>query len=144
MTAPSVEKPGNDARGRLLDEKWKVFVSYSAGGEAAEVVAKILDRLADGLGPGYDVFVDRSLRLAGKWSRELDDELRRAHYGIVLLSEAAARSDWVLRESDRMHFRQIPIFVLLIGITREQIKKRRGLAKFKFLLEYQNSEINDQ
>lgn len=125
----------------MLDGKWKIFVSYSAGGEAADVVAKILDKLPGALGLDYDVFVDRSLRAAGKWSLELDDELRKAHYGIVLLSEAATRSDWVLKESDRMHFRQIPIFVFLIGVTRDQVKKRPDLSIFKFLLEYQGYEI---
>jgi tetratricopeptide (TPR) repeat protein len=73
---------------------WQVFLSYSRK-EAAW--AKRLN--ADLTARGYRIFLDGERLIAGEaWNRELQHALERSQHLLVLWSESAKASDWVLRE----------------------------------------------
>jgi MinD-like ATPase involved in chromosome partitioning or flagellar assembly len=75
-------------------ERPHIFISYRRGAEPDELLA---GEIHQALASDYDVFNDKDIRPGENWVKLIDDELKRADYFIVLLSQRSAESD-VLKE----------------------------------------------
>jgi hypothetical protein len=68
--------------------------------------------------PNYDVLVDQERLARGRyWPTQLHEWLARCHAGVVLLTEDAVKSAWVLKETSIMEWRldRDPTFRLFIA-----------------------------
>jgi hypothetical protein len=82
--------------------------------------------------PNLDILVDQEKLARGKfWPPQLNEWLARCHSGVVLLTEHAARSAWVLKETSIMEWRldRDPSFRLFIArfpeVTDELLKENK-------------------
>jgi len=85
--------------------------------------------------PNYDVLVDQERLARGKyWPTQLHEWLARCHVGVVLLTEDAAKSAWVLKETSILEWRldRDPSFRLFIArfpqVTDALLKENRYSA----------------
>ncbi|MGZ5135830.1 MAG: TRAFs-binding domain-containing protein [Flavitalea sp.] len=80
------------------EEQWNVFLSYRSVNRTW--VLNLYDVLVD---LGYKVFIDQCELAAGKdLILRLSDALKKSQAGILIWSEAAAESDWVYKEYERL------------------------------------------
>ncbi len=103
-----------------MSNRIRIFLSHSSGNNALTAgVAAILgrQRQADGITPAYDVLVDKERLETGRpWPKQLHAWLAQCHAGLVLLTEEAVKSAWVLKESTILQWRldRDPAFRLFI------------------------------
>jgi hypothetical protein len=85
--------------------KPKIFISHSA---KEERTGKLLGSLYVGLrNAGFDVLLDKQrLKPGVQWRDELDRWLWQCHGAVILLSEAAVKSPWVLKEATNLTWRR--------------------------------------
>ncbi|HUF08570.1 MAG TPA: AAA-like domain-containing protein [Rhodothermales bacterium] len=84
--------------GRQLSAQTKrsrVFVSYKRGTPADEQLAH---EISSSLGDSHDVFLDKMILVGSKWIEQLETEIARADYMIVLLSADSVHSEMVVGE----------------------------------------------
>ena len=80
------------------DEEWNVFLSYRSVNRTW--VLNLYDVLVD---LGYKVFIDQCELAAGKdLVMRLSEALKKSQAGILIWSAAAAQSDWVYKEYERL------------------------------------------
>ncbi len=73
----------------------QVFISYAHANPDQELAAELAVFLETN---GFAVFVDSKIRLGQDWVEQIDSQLRKSEYFIVLLSPVAIKSDMVRRE----------------------------------------------
>jgi hypothetical protein len=81
-----------------MSEPWDfdIFIAYAHQDiEFASALQAALGR------QGWRVFMDREIPIASRWRDVLDEQLNRVKCILVLWSQAAIASDWVLREALR-------------------------------------------
>jgi hypothetical protein len=85
--------------------KPKIFISHSAKEERTR---KLLDALYVALdNAGFDVLLDKQRLEPGvEWRDELNKWLWQCHGAVILLSEAALNSPWVLKEATNLTWRR--------------------------------------
>jgi len=90
-----------------------VFISHSAKDDLAR---SVLDKLQAALNPDFEVLLDK-LRLQPNdyWARELDIWMSLCHAAVIIFSDDALKSDWVLQEATILRWRRAsdPNFVLI-------------------------------
>jgi tetratricopeptide (TPR) repeat protein len=80
------------------EEEWNVFLSYRSVNRTW--VLNLYDVLVD---LGYKVFIDQCELAAGKdLIMRLSEALKKSQAGILIWSAAAAESDWVYKEYERL------------------------------------------
>ena len=85
-----------------------VFISYARrSARQAQTAAQALRAL------GYSVWFDADLPAHRAYSRVIEEELDRSKAALVLWSEDAARSEWVLSEADRARAERKLVQVML-------------------------------
>lgn len=77
------------------DAPTQVFISYAHVSPDADLAAKLTTFVESS---GFRVFADTKIRVGQRWVDQIDTQLRRSAYCIVLVSEASAKSDMVRRE----------------------------------------------
>lgn len=92
----------------------QVFVSHSSqDGDLSAALCELLRApRADGV-PICDVLVDDIDLVPGKeWPKQIHEFMAKCHAAVILLTENAVRSDWVLKEArshtDRARFKSVP------------------------------------
>jgi hypothetical protein len=123
---------------------WSIFISYSS--EAALVpdgpVSRLIELLKQEFDQDYRVLVDRDyLGIGDNWDRKIREKLHGANIGIILLDATAAASEWVKRETLIMMETEMAIFTVLIGPTKQKIRKEKEYVSFRSLLEYELIEL---
>lgn len=84
--------------------KFRVFISHSA---KDRVAAAVLNKLNDGLSKNFEVLLDKQRLSAGvEWQLEIFSWLGHCHAAVILLSEDALKSSWVLQESTILNWRR--------------------------------------
>ena len=73
----------------------QVFISYAHANPDQELAAQLAAFLDAN---GFAVFVDSKIQLGQDWVEQIDTQLRRSDYFVVLLSPVAVKSDMVRRE----------------------------------------------
>lgn len=96
----------------------RVFISHSAKEESA---SKALSALVGALTTEqFDVLLDKTrLELGGEWREELHSWMCLCHGAVILFSDAALASEWVLQEATILNWRRrndsqfvlIPVFL---------------------------------
>src|SRR5947209_4350266 len=98
----------------------QVFISYAHTNPDKELAAELASFLDAN---GFAVFVDSKIRLGQDWAEQIDIQLRRSEYFIVLLSPTALQSDMVRREIAIAHklkkANKLRIFPVRIGFEGE-------------------------
>lgn len=114
-----------------------VFISHASADRAQtkELLAALRAAApADELSPrvDFELLADyESLRLGEEWPRQLNEWMARSHAGVILLTEAAVRSAWVLKEATILTWRKSvdPGFVLIPlrapEVTDELLRKEK-------------------
>ncbi|RIK40644.1 MAG: hypothetical protein DCC55_14310 [Chloroflexi bacterium] len=108
--------------------KPRIFISHSAKDPFAETARdQLFTALAEA---GFDPFLDkRRLQPGARWSNELHTWLGLCHGAVILFSADALASDWVLKETTILTYRQtldekFPILpVLLPGVQVADLQK---------------------
>lgn len=95
----------------------RIFVSHSS--KDAQLTKDVCERLgaAAGAGQGYQVLVDiDDLAASMEWPRYLLEWMARCHAAVILLTETAAASPWVLKEATILSARRSldPSFKLFV------------------------------
>lgn len=84
-----------------LQKKVHLFISYKQKVQPDNMVKDYLDReLSD---RGYSVFTDATLRVGEKWLDEIDQEIKKSDFLVVLLSNSSADSEMVQSEIHRAY-----------------------------------------
>lgn len=84
--------------------KFRVFISHSAKDAIAD---DVLNKLYENLSQNFEVLLDRERLEPGvEWRLELFSWLERCHGAVILLSEDALESSWVLQESTILNWRR--------------------------------------
>src|ERR1043165_1633099 len=106
----------------------RIFISHSSQDDPV-----LLRQLHDALeGAGYRVLMDKArLEPGAGWRNEIYLWIQRAHGAVILLSEAASRSDWVYFEITALaqrkwlegDFRLVP--VLIPPVTNTLLGEKR-------------------
>lgn len=103
-----------------------VFISHSAKDPLAR---ELLSRIYGALNAEYEVLLDRKrLQPKNDWRKELHTWLGLCQGAVLLLSEHAVESDWVLKESTILGYRRemddkfILVPVLVPPVTAETLK----------------------
>ncbi|MEW5959951.1 MAG: AAA-like domain-containing protein [Chloroflexota bacterium] len=79
----------------------RIFICYKRNLNPDEQLANYLfDFLT---GQGYNVFIDRTLRVGGEWLAEIDQQLQHSDFLVVLLSQQSADSEMVQAEIKRAY-----------------------------------------
>ncbi len=98
----------------------QVFISYAHANPDQELAAELAAFLDAN---GFAVFVDSKIRLGQDWVEQIDIQLRRSEYFIVLLSPVAIKSDMVRREIAIAYklrkANKLTIFPIRIGLEGE-------------------------
>lgn len=98
----------------------QIFISYAHSNPDQELAAELAVFLDAN---GFGVFVDSKIRLGQDWVEQIDIELRRSEYFIVLLSPVAIKSDMVRREIAIAYKlrkdKKLTIFPIRIGLEGE-------------------------
>lgn len=98
----------------------QIFISYAHANPDQELAAELAAFLDAN---GFGVFVDSKIRLGQDWVEQIDIELRRSEYFIVLLSPVAIKSDMVRREIAIAYKlrkdKKLAIFPIRIGLEGE-------------------------
>lgn len=98
----------------------QVFISYAHANPDQELAAELASFLDAN---GFVVFVDSNIRLGQNWVEQIDVQLRRSEYFIVLLSPASVESDMVRREIAIAYSlkkaKKLTIFPVRIGLAGE-------------------------
>ncbi len=81
-------------------ERARIFISYKRGGEPDDQVA---GAIYDALSQHHDVFIDRLLPVGVRWVEQIEAELARSDFLIVLLSARSIHSEMVLAEIETAH-----------------------------------------
>jgi hypothetical protein len=98
----------------LDDRKPKVFLSHSSHDEAATRMLEALEAALEAA--NYDVLLDKTdLKPGMEWPDEIRTWINTCHAAVVVLSEAAIASAWVLSEATVLMQRRFsqPSFVLV-------------------------------
>jgi 8-oxo-dGTP pyrophosphatase MutT (NUDIX family) len=94
--------------------EFEIFISHSAKDEDAKAVLTALYRRLSR--EDFEVLLDRERLAAGsEWRIELFAWLKRCHGAVILFSQDALRSSWVLQEATILNWRRIyePDFVII-------------------------------
>ncbi len=94
----------------------KFFISYSHAEAEERALAKWFHEAL--LRAGHQSFIDAGIPLGAKWSDEIERNLAACDYFIVLLSEAAVKSEMVIEEARRansLRRQLIPVLVRFDG-----------------------------
>jgi TIR domain len=111
----------------LRGAKPVVFVSFaSADFELANALCQRLDDI--GQGEVNFFLAPRKIRHGTSWPLAIERHLRRARCAIVLLSDTAAKSPWVLFETGVAYGRKVP--VIPIGIAGFRIDEQKPPLSF--------------
>ena len=86
---------GKQISGQPGSARARVFLSYKRGNPTDEDLAKTI---ASSLGQSHDVFLDKMILVGAKWIEQLEAEIARADYMIVLLSRDSVHSEMVVGE----------------------------------------------
>ena len=78
----------------------RVFISYKRSAEPDDRVA---EAIRAELGRHHDVFIDKMLLVGTRWIEQLEAELTRSDFVIVLLSSHSVHSEMVLGEIEMAH-----------------------------------------
>ena len=82
--------------------KLRIFISHSSGDDAT-LVSAVADALRD---EGYDVLLDRSnIDTGDLWREKVHAFLADCHAAVILFSERAITSTWVLKEATVLSWR---------------------------------------
>lgn len=107
-----------------------IFLSHSSGDD---LVGQIRDRLDKELtAQGFEVRLDRKLLRGGmEWRPALHRWLGECDGAVILFSQAALDSDWVLKESTILTWRrslgsEVRVLPALVGCRREQVVEHRA------------------
>ncbi len=98
--------------------KPRIFISHSAKEAPADAA---LVAISSALAERFDVFLDRErLEDGQRWSHHLHTWLGLCHGAVIVLSESALTSDWVLKEATILRWRQeigydFPIVPVYVG-----------------------------
>lgn|GEM_PF-4736084 len=87
-----------------------VFISYNRIN--TNYVKKLEKRL---ISEGFQVWCDSHIKTGDEWWRVVKDKLSGSSAVIVIMTEPASNSPWVLRETAIADFLEKPIFPLLLG-----------------------------
>lgn len=93
LTAPQAAQPPAPARRRI-------FISYKRDSEDDEWVAA---QVHDALRGRHEVFIDRDIPFGEDWAARINDELQRADFLVVFLSEKSVASEMVCGEVERAY-----------------------------------------
>lgn len=105
-TVPVVTMPRQLTSGP--DDMADVFISYARrSARLAEAAAEALRAL------GYSVWFDADIPAHRAYSRVIEEELDQSKAALVLWSEDATRSEWVLSEADRARTERKLVQVML-------------------------------
>lgn len=74
----------------------RVFISYKHANPDQDLALNIYE----GLRQRFDVFIDRRISVGAHWARQINKELERADFFVVLLSEQSIQSEMVIGEID--------------------------------------------
>ena len=107
-----------------------IFLSHSSGDG---LVGRIRDKLYDKLtAQGFEVLLDRELLSGGmEWRPALHRWLGECDGAVILFSQAALDSAWVLKESTILTWRRslgskVKVLPVLVGCRREQVVEHRA------------------
>jgi hypothetical protein len=87
-----------------------IFISYSRSD--IDYVKKLEQRLVS---EGFSVWRDNHIRTGDAWWQVVKNNLRDAAVMLVVMTETAASSTWVLRETAIADFLEKPVFPLLLS-----------------------------
>ncbi len=123
----SKTSPGNTKNQKLI------FLSWSKRDKA--LAEKIKDFLEDTLKVGCFMSDLDIIRQGTDWERTIRNNLKKANYGIILLSSSAIKSPWVLYEAGALDAKSNfkGLAVLSNGVRHTQVPKplkSKQIAKF--------------
>ena len=97
-----------------------VFISYSHVSPDQDLASQLAGVLEAN---GVTVFLDTKIRIGEEWVEQIDQQLRRSQYFVVLLSETSVQSDMVRREIALAYklrkSKQLTVFPVRIDALRE-------------------------
>jgi hypothetical protein len=92
--------PGPVSAPAQASGKQRIFISYKRD---TQPDANLALQLYEALGSKYDVFIDQQMLVGELWVKRIEEELRRAHFLLVLLSEKSIQSEMVLHEIEQAY-----------------------------------------
>ena len=110
----------------------KLFISHSSHNKKSrklrDAVAKHLDEQ-----PGIEVLWDQDIKPGDRWRAKLDKWLAECNGGVVLFSQDAIDSSWVLKEAQILTWRKAVVehFPLIPVLLDPVDAKQTGLAKWQ-------------
>lgn len=78
----------------------KVFISYKRNVDPDSAVAT---EVFESLRKEHDVFIDTTIQVGERWAERIQNEIKRADYLVVFLSEHSVHSEMVIAEIDIAH-----------------------------------------
>src|SRR4051812_16550940 len=110
--------------GHHESEGARIFISHSAKESYAQEALDLLESVL--ATNGFEVLLDRKrLQPGSAWRPELHGWMRRCHGAVVLFSEAALKSDWVLQAATILNFRRYgDDRVLLVPVFLPPVEQR--------------------
>jgi hypothetical protein len=76
--------------------KARVFISYKRHAKTDAALAKRIYMQIQQA--GYDVFIDRTIKVGQEWARTIEQQIEASDFVIVLLSEASVQSEMLVKE----------------------------------------------
>src|SRR5258706_16456502 len=110
-----------------------IFISHSA--KADPLAKKVLNKLCVALNSDFEVLLDQfRLEANDPWRKELDTWMSLCHAAVILFSEAALKSNWVIQEATILRWRRardvdfVLIPVLFPPLTAKDLEKNERFA----------------
>ncbi|HEV8136400.1 MAG TPA: toll/interleukin-1 receptor domain-containing protein [Pyrinomonadaceae bacterium] len=109
-----------------------VFISHSAKDDLAR---SVLDKLSAAMDPDFEVLLDQfRLQPGDRWRQELDIWMSLCQAAVIIFSENALESDWVLQEATILRWRRawdqdfILVPVLMPTVRAKALKENKKFA----------------
>jgi hypothetical protein len=100
FTNPATREREMDRLLRAL--KARVFISYKRLAKHDAALAKrIYNQIQQA---GYEVFIDRTIKVGQDWARTIEQQIEVSDFVIVLLSEASVQSEMLVKEIEHAHW----------------------------------------
>src|SRR5438132_8921673 len=77
----------------------RIFVSYKRNADPDEPMAKHVVAALESL--GHDVFIDQHMLVGLKWAEEIERQIHRSDFLVVLLTAVSCRSPGLLGEIEK-------------------------------------------
>ena len=82
-----------------MPEPKRAFVSYKRGLDPDERMAKRIVAALEGV--GHEVFIDQHMLVGEEWAKEIERQIARSDFLVVLLTAASCQNEGVLGEIDK-------------------------------------------